>query len=55
MRSQLVALRSPLPCSESWSHPILGGTGAHAGAHGYVKLRDLGNGQGNSADEFHLL
>jgi len=35
--------------------PVLGGTGAYANARGFVKIRDLGNGDSNSNVEFHLL
>lgn len=34
--------------------PIIGGTGAYAGARGYVKSTNLGESD-NSNDEFHLL
>jgi hypothetical protein len=36
--------------------PIVGGTGAYANARGFVRVRDLGNGEGNKSNaEFHLL
>jgi hypothetical protein len=36
--------------------PVLGGTGAYANVRGYVRVRDLGNGNGNNSNlDFHLL
>jgi hypothetical protein len=36
--------------------PVVGGTGTYANARGYLKARDIGNGQSNkTAFEFHLL
>ncbi len=36
--------------------PILGGTGKYANVRGYVNVRDLGDGNGNTTNlEFHLL
>jgi hypothetical protein len=36
--------------------PVVGGTGAYANARGFVRIRDLGNGNiGHSSMEFHLL
>jgi len=35
---------------------VVGGTGLYANARGYVKTRDLGNGNSNNTSvEFHLL
>jgi hypothetical protein len=39
-----------------YTFPILGGTGKYDNVRGYVKVRDLGNGNGNKTNiEFHLL
>jgi hypothetical protein len=39
-----------------FTFPILGGTGQYDDVRGYVKVRDLGNGNGNRTNiEFHLL
>jgi hypothetical protein len=39
-----------------YTFPILGGTGKYDDVRGYVKVRDLGNGNGNTTNiEFHLL
>ena len=39
-----------------YTFPVVGGTGAYANVGGYVKVRDLGNGNQNKTNlEFHLM
>ena len=39
-----------------YTFPIVGGTGKYANARGYLNVRDLGDGNGNTTNlEFHLL
>jgi Dirigent-like protein len=47
-----VSFRGP----SRFTFPITGGTGAFAGARGYVQVRDLGNGNSNNSNvKVHLL
>ena len=42
--------------ASKYTFPVVGGTGAYANVGGYVKVRDLGNGNQNKTNlEFHLM
>ncbi len=41
---------------QRWTFPVTGGTGTYANARGYVRVRDLGDGNQNKTNlEFHLM